>query len=110
MRRSIAALAVALLASPALAGPDGAAAPAGASDLAPPVRVLAGGEPIDTEVGHAAPYFHDMDGDGLRDLLVGQMGKGLMRVYRNTGSATAPAFTTGAVFQAEGKDAAVEAG
>jgi hypothetical protein len=100
MRRSVAALAVALLATPALAGPE----------LGPPVRVHAGAEPIDTQVGHAAPFLHDMDGDGLRDLLVGQMGQGLMRVYRNTGTATAPAFAAGEVFQADGKDGTVEAG
>ena len=39
-----------------------------ADELAAPVRLKAGGEWIDTDVGHAAPYFADFDGDGLADL------------------------------------------
>lgn len=42
-----------------------------AAELAPPVRLEAGGKPIDTDVGHAAPWVADVDGDGIQDLLVG---------------------------------------
>src|SRR5437016_5228905 len=43
-----------------------------ASELLPPVRLEAAGKPIDTDVGHAAPFVCDIDGDGKLDLLVGQ--------------------------------------
>ncbi len=42
-----------------------------AGDLFPPVRIEAGGQPIDVKMaGHAAPFFGDINGDGLNDLLV----------------------------------------
>lgn len=40
---------------------------------------------------NATPVFHDLDGDGDQDLLVGQAG-GRLSFYRNTGSATSPQF------------------
>ena len=57
-----------------------------ATELAEPVRLLAGDKPIDVEVGHAAPFLVDFDGDGTRDLLVGQFGGGKLRVFRNLGT------------------------
>jgi hypothetical protein len=54
-----------------------------AADLASPVRLKAGTEFIDTELGHAAPFIADFDGDGIRDLLVGQLGGGKLKIYRN---------------------------
>ncbi|HYE98675.1 MAG TPA: hypothetical protein VEJ18_07175, partial [Planctomycetota bacterium] len=54
-----------------------------AQDLEAPVRLEAEGGPIDTDVGHAAPYMYDIDRDGVRDLLVGQFGQGRLRIYRN---------------------------
>ena len=41
--------------------------PAPAAELAPPVRLEADGQPIDTETGHAAPFIIDFDGDGTTD-------------------------------------------
>ncbi len=83
---------------------------ASADDLAPPFRVEAGGQPIDVEVGHAAPLMVDFDGDGLRDLLVGQFGGGKLRLYRNTGTASVPKFGAFVWFQAGGSDAQVPFG
>ncbi len=40
----------------------------------------------------SAPALTDVDGDGDRDLLVGES-TGTLRYFRNTGSATAPAFS-----------------
>ena len=52
----------------------------------------AGAAPIDVDVGHAAPFVGDFDGDGRPDLLVGQFGDGKLRIYRNAGDAKAPRF------------------
>jgi hypothetical protein len=66
--------------------------PDGSDELAPPVRLLAGGKPIDVEVGHAAPFVADLDGEGTKHLLVGQFGSGKLRIYRNTGDNAQPRF------------------
>jgi len=44
--------------------------------FAEPVRIEANGKPIDVTTGHAAPLVYDFDGDGIRDLLVGEFGSG----------------------------------
>ena len=79
-------------------------------ELGSPVAVEAGGEPIDMDVGHAAPFMHDMDGDGLRDLLVGQMGGGKLRIYKNVGTAQAPAFEEFETLKIGETDATVPSG
>ena len=70
-----------------------------ADAFADPLRVVAGEKPIDVEVGHAAPLHVDWDGDGVRDLLVGQFGGGQLRIYRNVGSDDAPVFEDHAMFR-----------
>lgn len=79
-------------------------------ELSPPTAVVAGGEPIDVVVGHAAPFMHDMDGDGLLDLLVGQMGGGKLRIYRNVGTASEPRFDDFETFKIGETDATVPSG
>src|SRR5688572_21067129 len=69
-----------------------AATPAFAQELGKPARLEADGKPIDTEVGHATPALYDWDGDGKRDLLVGQFGGGKLKIFRNLGSASQPKF------------------
>ena len=71
----------------------------GATDLAPPVRVMAGGKPIDVD-GSAAPFFGDFDGDGRKDLLVGQFDYGRLRIYRNIGTDAQPEFDSFEWFKA----------
>jgi hypothetical protein len=86
-----------------------AAGPAPA-DLAPPVQILAGGQPINVDVGHAAPFVADLRGNGQMTLLVGQFGEGKLRLYPNTGSKDAPKFDKFEWFQAGGQVGAVPAG
>jgi hypothetical protein len=75
--------------------------------LAAPVLLLDGKKPIDVDVGHATPYVADWDGDGKKDLLVGQFGEGKLRIYLNKGTDENPKFDGFTYLQAGGKDASV---
>jgi hypothetical protein len=92
----------------AMLGLAPAADPAG--ELLPPVRLEAAGKPIDTKIGHAAPFVGDFDGDGVRDLLVGQFGDGILWVYRNEGTNTRPKLAAGVKFKEGKKDGCVPTG
>ncbi len=73
---------------------------ASASELAAPRKIKVAGRPIDVEhVGHAAPFVGDIDGDGRKDLLVGEYYKGRLRIYRNVGTNAEPRFEGFTVFQ-----------
>ena len=93
-----------------------------------PVRLTSGGEPIDVTVGHAAPYVMDVDGDGVRDLLVGEFGEegfplerlpeavrkkwgafdeGKLRIYRNIGTNDDPKFDGFKYMEAGGEAASI---
>ena len=86
---------------------------AAAEILEAPFPIKAQDAFIDVTVGHAAPYIIDFDGDGLRDLLVGEFGRGSfpisrlpedpelrkmgfanskLRIYRNIGTNHAPKY------------------
>ena len=96
-----------LLLSLAITGADEAAV---AEDLSPGVKIMAGDEAIDVEIGHAAPWYADLNGDGANDLLVGQFGGGKLRIYRNEGTNAAPQFSTFEFLQAGGAEASVPFG
>jgi hypothetical protein len=81
-----------------------------AAELAPPVRLEAAGKPIDTEIGHAAPFVCDFDGDGVQDLLVGQFGGGILWIYRNEGTNAQPKLAAGVKFKDGKKDGCVPSG
>jgi hypothetical protein len=81
-----------------------------AAELAPPVRLEAAGKPIDTEVGHAAPFVCDFDGDGVQDLLVGQFGGGILWIYHNEGTNAQPKLAAGVKFKDGNKDGCVPSG
>lgn len=70
-----------------------------------PVRLTAGGEIIKVEApGYASPCFADIDGDGERDLLVGQFKDGKILVCRGDGKG---GLAKGEWLQAEGAVAEV---
>ena len=74
-------------------------------ELLPPIKVEANGQPIDVDIGHAAPFITDFDGDGKFDLTVGQFGGGKLRIYQNIGNNHDPVFNSFTWLQA-GKVAA----
>ena len=58
-----------------------------AAEFQPPVRLQAEGAPVRVESpGYAAPCWADVDGDGKKDLLVGQFSGGKIRIYKNLGA------------------------
>ncbi|MBI2922205.1 MAG: VCBS repeat-containing protein [Planctomycetes bacterium] len=70
-----------------------------------PVRLKAAREIIRVEdPGYASPCWADMDGDGRKDLVVGQFAGGKMKVYRNLGEGK---LAEGKWLEAEGKTAEV---
>ena len=79
-----------------------AAARSEGQELEKPIRLEADGKPIDTEIGHAAPFLCDFYHRGKPDLLVGEF-TGKLRIYKNLGSAAAPRFGEMAWFQADGE-------
>jgi hypothetical protein len=61
-------------------------------NLGAPQLILDGNKPINVDIGHAAPAVIDLNGDGKKDLLVGQFGEGKVRVYLNQGGDESPRF------------------
>jgi hypothetical protein len=89
----------------------GAAALASAQEeviFHPPVRIEADGKPIDigalSEYAHAGPAHADVDGDGDRDLLVGDF-PGFFWYFENAGSDAAPRFLSRGQLEAGGQKA-----
>ena len=104
MRRSILLTAVALLAV-TLVYAGQRPAPSAEEQFESPVRVKADGVAVRVErPGYAAPCWADIDGDGKKDLLVGQFHQGKIRVFKNLGAGKLGA---GAWLMAEGKVAEV---
>jgi hypothetical protein len=70
-----------------------------------PVRMKGGGQPVRVESpGYAAPCWADVDGDGKKDLLVGQFNQGKIKVYKSLGNGQ---LAAGEWLQAGGKVAEV---
>jgi hypothetical protein len=100
---------VLLLVLPALLGAE-ERRPINTDHLDKPTRLLAARRHIDVDIGHAAPFVTDWDGDGRKDLLVGQYGEGLLRLYRNVGERAAPEFGKHEYVVAGGEQARVPVG
>ena len=79
-------------------------------DLEQPVRLEAAGKPIDTNIGHAAPFVCDFDGDKIKDLLVGQFGEGILWIYRNEGTNSQPKLAAGVKLKDGKEDGRVPSG
>jgi hypothetical protein len=76
-----------------------------AQEFEAPVRLKANGVPIKVESpGYAAPCWFDVDGDGKKDLVVGQFNKGKIKWYRNLGDGK---FAEGKWLMADGEPAEV---
>ena len=77
----------------------------GAADFERPVRLKADGVAVRVESpGYAAPCWADVDGDGKKDLLVGQFNQGKIRFFKNLGEGK---LAAGVWLQAEGQVAEV---
>ncbi len=75
-----------------------------------PFRVQADGRFIQADMCHAAPIYEDIDGDGVKELLVGQFKDGKIRLYKNHGTNTQPVFKDFTWLQAGGKEISVGGG
>lgn len=95
--RDIAPVLLATLCSASLAS---AALP----ELQEGVMLQAGGKPIEGEIGHLVPCVTDWDGDGRKDLAVGQFMNGQIKLFLNTGTDAAPVFRDSAFLRAGGAE------
>jgi hypothetical protein len=98
------AIATALVASPA-STQNTVEAVAAKPMFATPTRLAADGKPIQigalSKIAHAGPVIADVDGDGDRDLLVGDF-PGYFWYFENTGDDKQPVYTSKGKLQAGG--------
>lgn len=74
------------------------------------VKLRANGQDIDVEVGHLVPWVMDWNGDGKKDLVVGQFKEGRIRLYLNQGTDAEPVFRGFQLLEAGGKPIRLDAG
>lgn len=70
--------------------------------LSAPEPVECGSRPLVVPL-HSSPFYGDWNGDGLRDLLVGQFQDGMVRIAVNQGSEEDPEFLSLGWLSADGQ-------
>jgi len=78
--------------------------------LKPGVKLQADGNDIDVKIGHLVPCALDWNGDGKKDLIVGQFSGGKIRLYLNRGTDAAPVLKDFSLLRAENKEIRLPAG
>ncbi|MBC8148255.1 hypothetical protein OAF84_02680 [Akkermansiaceae bacterium] len=74
---------------------------AGAYEFQAPVQLKGGDQPIKTQSpGYAAPCLHDLDGDGEKELLVGQFANGCIHTFKGLGDGK---FAQGKLLEVDGR-------
>jgi len=86
------------------------AAAAGLPEFQPGVCLQADGKNIDVRVGHLVPTVIDWNGDGKKDLIVGQFSGGKISVYLNKGTDNAPVFKDFSLLRADTKEISLPSG
>jgi hypothetical protein len=76
----------------------------------PPTPLLFEGVPFTVPGGHAAPAVHDLDQDGLEDLIVGHFKFGQIVVFKNLGSPSKHVYRHGELLMAGDKPISVSYG
>jgi len=69
-----------------------------------PFFVQAGGSDLVVSGSVPDPCVVDWNGDGLKDLVIGQFSEGKVRFYQNSGTNSNPEFTSFTFLQAGGSD------
>jgi len=80
------------------------------AELREGVKLKADGGDIDVKIGHLVPAVMDWNGDGKKDLIVGQFSGGRIRVYLNRGTDKAPLLKDFSLLRAENKEIRLPAG
>ena len=66
-----------------------------------PAQLKGGDQPIKTQSpGYAAPCLHDLDGDGKKELLVGQFANGYIHAFKGLGDGK---FAKGKLLEVDGQ-------
>ena len=74
------------------------------------MKIQSDGQDIDVSVGHLVPNVADWNGDGKKDLIVGQFSGGIISLYLNQGTNDKPLFKGCTQMQAGGKPIRLDAG
>lgn len=59
------------------------------ADFAAPVRIQVGGEFLGTKRNYPSPVFHDVNGDGRHDIVIGDLGGSITVAIQREGDAIA---------------------